>query len=280
MNLAAAKPLTGQRVLVVDDQKFIRGIISTGLKGFGAEVVEASDGFEALTVLGLNDTVSGGNLEALKRQRPDMFQVGRHAHKPFDCVVSDIRMLPMNGLEMLKAVRSGMTSARRDMPVVIMSAHSDEALIGAAIALDAHGFVAKPVSQKEVSDRILRAQKMTVQLKAANIYQMLIIPELDTSTIETDVGRMAENIVAVIRAGDVAAIAGTVMTVRWDALIVGDTLSDNFTTKSGRLIAPAGTKVSDVLLHALRDLSQVAELSDEISIRRKPPPPPPGAPGR
>ncbi|CAN0077167.1 unnamed protein product, partial [Phaeothamnion confervicola] len=249
------------KVLVVDDQKFIRGMVSQGLKAMGAEVAEASDGFEALTMLGIGDQLEGGSIDALKRQRPDMFQGITHTRREIDVVVSDIRMLPMNGLEMLKAIRSGLTAARRDLPVIIMSAHSDEALIGAAIALDAHGFAAKPVSQKSISDRITRALTMLIKAKAADVYRMLIIPELDAATLETDVGRMAESLVAVIRAGDVAIASGQrAITVKWQEIVLGDVLNENFMTKTKRLVAPAGTRVTEVLLAALQDLSSVTEL--------------------
>jgi len=270
MSSGSDRPFAGLKVLVVDDQKFIRGLVSQGLKANGAQVAEAADGFEALTILGIGDQMEGGSVEALKRERPDMFQGIVHTRRDIDVVVSDIRMLPMNGLEMLKAIRSGLTSAHRGLPVVIMSAHSDEALIGAAIALDAHGFVAKPVSQKAIGERIQRALSMKINTKPADVYRMLIIPELDSATLETDVGRAAENLVAVIRAGDVAIASGQrAITVRWQDIVIGDVLNENFMTKSGRLVAPAGTRVTDVLVAALQDLTQVTELMETVSIRRK-----------
>jgi len=264
------RPFAKMKILVVDDQKFIRGMVAQGLKASGAQVIEASDGFEALTILGIGDQLEGSSIDALKRQRPDMFQSIAQTRRDIDVIVSDIRMLPMNGLEMLKAIRSGLTTARRDLPVVIMSAHSDEALIGAAIALDAHGYAAKPVSQKMIYDRILRAMTMLIKAKPAEVYKMLIIPELDAATLETDVGRMAESLVAVIRAGDVAVASGQrAIKVNWQEVVIGDVLNENFTTKSGRLIAPAGTRVTDVLVAALNDLSHVTQLSEQASVRRK-----------
>ncbi len=264
------RPFADLKVLVVDDQKFIRGMIAQGLKGFGATVVEASDGFEALTILGIGEQMEGGSIDALRRERPDMFQGITQSRRNIDVVISDIRMLPMNGLEMLKAIRSGFTAARRDLPVIIMSAHSDEALIGAAIALDANGFVAKPVSQQMIYDRIVRGMAILLKTKPADVYRMLIIPELDAATIETDVGRMAESLVAVIRAGDVAAASGQrAIKLTWQELVIGDVLNENFTTKSGRLIAPAGTRVTEVLVAALNDLSHVTQLAEHVQVRRK-----------
>jgi two-component system, chemotaxis family, chemotaxis protein CheY len=264
------KPLEFLTILVVDDQKFIRSMIAQGLRGFGATVIEAADGFEALTILGISDGMSAGTLEALKRQRSDLFHDIGPAEQKIDCVVSDIRMVPMNGLEMLKAIRVGMSKAPRDIPVVIVSAHSDEALIGAAVALDAQGFVAKPVSRKTVSDCIVRACQLPLLMKPANIYKLLVIPELDAATIETDVGKLAESVVAIIRAGDVAAATGQAsVEIVWLDLKVGDVLNENFSTKRGRLVVPAGARVTEVLLSALHDLSHITELMEKVSIRRK-----------
>lgn len=270
MSVQTERVLDGFRVLVVDDQKFIRGLVAQGIKGLGAQVSEAADGFEALTLLGLQDSLASGSMETMRKQRPDMFEALAGARTQFDCIVTDIRMSPMNGLEMLKAIRSGMCSAPRDLPVVIMSAHSDEALIGAAIALDAHGFVAKPVSQNNLTQRILRSRKIKLPLKDAELYKMLIIPELDETMLETDVGRLADSVVATIRAGDVALVSGPrVVVVRWERLEVGDELSDNLMTKTGKLVAPAGTRVNEVLIAALSDLSTVTELAPEVAVRRK-----------
>lgn len=264
------KPLEFLTILVVDDQKFIRGVIAQGLKGFGAHVIEASDGLEALTILGLGDGMSPGALDNLKRQRPDLFHSIRPAEQRIDCVVSDIRMVPMNGLEMLKAIRAGMSKASRDIPVVIMSAHADEALIGAAVALDAQGFVAKPVSQKIVSESILRACQLPLTLKPIDVYRLLVVPELDETMMETDVGKITESIVAVIRAGDVAAATGQgSVSIAWQEIIAGDVLNENLLTENGRLVAPSGTRATDVLIGALRDLSNITKLKDRIEVRRK-----------
>jgi CheY-like chemotaxis protein len=272
MSTPTDRPLDGKRILVVDDQRFIRGLVAQGLKALGASVSEAADGFEALSILGIQDTSHNSAFDAMRRQRPDMFEEFAVARNDFDCVVTDIRMSPMNGLEMLKAVRSGMTAARRDLPIIIMSAHSDEALIGAAIALDAHGFVAKPVSQNSLNQRILRSAGMTLRLKDAEVYSTLIIPELDEATLETDVGRAQESLVAKIRAGDVAAVSGPrIVMMPWARLEVGDELADNLLTKNGRIVAPAGTRVNEVLIAALADLSSVTELAPDVPVRRKGP---------
>jgi hypothetical protein len=81
---------------------------------------------------------------------------------------------------------------------------------------------------------------------------------------------MAESVVATIRAGDVAAATGQAsIEVLLQDLKVGDVLNENLSTKSGRLVAPSGTRVTDVLMGALRDLANITALMEKVSIRRK-----------
>jgi CheY-like chemotaxis protein len=261
--------LKGLRILVVDDQKFIRNMVAQGLKGVGAEVVEASDGLAGLNIIGLG-TNTGSSLEQLKSKRPDLFESNNAGVGKISCVVTDIRMAPMNGLEMLKAIRVGYTKAERSLPVVIMSAHTDEPLISASVALDAHGFASKPISQKTITDRILRAMKVKFNPKPIEVYKTLFIPELDDTIFSSDVSQISNNLLNVVRAGDVNALTGErATTVSWRSLHVSDVVAVDFKTKSGQLVVPAGTQVNDVLMNALLDLSQLSPLNDEIQIRRK-----------
>lgn len=260
--------LKGLRLLVVDDQKFIRGMVAQGLKAAGAEVSEAADGLSGLNVLGLGAD-AGSSFDRLREKRPDLFEAGS-AQRQIDCVITDIRMAPMNGLEMLKAIRIGYSKSRRDLPVIIMSAHTDEPLIGAAVALDAHGFVAKPVSQKTILDRVTRAMRARLHPKPIDVYKTLIIPELDEAIIQTDVAQLTNDMVATIRAGDVNALTGErAATVSWESLLTGDVVVADFKTKSGQLVVPAGTQVTEVLISALADLSQLSPLENDIKVRRK-----------
>jgi CheY-like chemotaxis protein len=83
---APAEPQPGrQKVLVVDDQKLIADTISEVLDGAGFHVIVAYDGWSAL--------------EAAARFHPD-------------CLLSDVLMPRMNGVELAIAIRKMLPAAR------------------------------------------------------------------------------------------------------------------------------------------------------------------------
>src|SRR5450432_797154 len=84
------------RVLVVDDDRASRDLMAKILRQEGYQVETASDGAEAI---------------AKAKALPP-------AGDPIDLVVSDIRMVEADGLEVLKAFRT----ARPDVPVILVTA--------------------------------------------------------------------------------------------------------------------------------------------------------------
>src|SRR6059058_1358935 len=91
------------RVLVVDDDESIRRVCSRVLGGEGWQVELAENG--------------RAGLEALDKQ-------------VFDCVVSDVNMPELGGLELVQAVRQ----RDDDIPVLLMT--GDPSLDGAVRAID------------------------------------------------------------------------------------------------------------------------------------------------
>ena len=62
----------------------------------------------------------------------------------FDIVVSDIHLLGMSGLEILKRItRAGLT---QDIPVILCSSDTDPAMKKQAMEMGAAGYVTKPFS--------------------------------------------------------------------------------------------------------------------------------------
>ncbi len=112
----------GKRVLVVDDEDRIRGIVRGYLENDGFEVAEAHDGDEALTIA--------------RDWSPDV-------------VVLDVMMPRTDGLEALRQLRT--TS---DVYVILLTARSDEVdkLVGLSVGAD--DYVTKPFSPRELVARI------------------------------------------------------------------------------------------------------------------------------
>lgn len=104
-------------VLVVDDSPTIRSLIKVYLMNRKVQFLDASNGREALEVL---------------RQQP------------VDLVLSDFDMPEMDGLAFTQAVRQD--AARKDMPLVMMTANTDPGLEARATAVGANAFLRKPIT--------------------------------------------------------------------------------------------------------------------------------------
>lgn len=124
--------LASLKILVVDDQEFVRTIVKKmlGQLGVGA-VVEAMDG--------------NTGLEAVQRERPDL-------------IVCDIQMRPMDGFGFVKALRA--TPGVEDIPVIMLTAHTDVSTVARAKELDIGAFLAKPVLPPALKDKILQLVKV------------------------------------------------------------------------------------------------------------------------
>lgn len=103
------------KFLSVDDSATMRKIVSLALKGAGHEVVEAGNGKEAL--------------EVLKTEK-------------VDCILLDINMPEMNGIEFLKERKN--VAGLSAIPVFVLTTQDEEALKQEALGLGAKGFVIKP----------------------------------------------------------------------------------------------------------------------------------------
>lgn len=107
------------KFLSVDDSSTMRKIISLALKGAGHSVEEAEHGREALEKLKLG---------------------------PVDCILLDINMPEMNGIEFLKLRMKDPSIA--SIPVFVLTTQDEVALKTEAMSLGAKGFITKPF-QKE-----------------------------------------------------------------------------------------------------------------------------------
>ncbi len=123
---APNKTVTAQRVLFVDDEPALLGLLEMVFArlGGGWEVVFANGGQEALRMMD---------------------------EKEFGLVVSDMRMPTMNGVELLTEVRSRHPQTAR----MILSGFADQSLVMRSLGV-AHQFMSKPFDMKGIYNTVRR----------------------------------------------------------------------------------------------------------------------------
>jgi len=124
MTEASAQP----RVLVVDDDESLRITLAANLELENLDVVEAKSAQEALALI-------------------------REQH--FDVVLSDVRMPGMNGVDMFIALRT----VKPELPVILMTAFSNEETVRKAISRGVFAVIAKPFDVQQTVNTLQRALK-------------------------------------------------------------------------------------------------------------------------
>lgn len=119
----SASPKT---ILVVDDSAMVRKFLSWVLKPQGLQVLEAETGTAALKVL---------------------------AASPVDAAIVDINMPEMDGIELVKRIRGD--SAKKDLPVIMLTTETTEADRRAALAAGANVFLPKPSTPDVIRSKVL-----------------------------------------------------------------------------------------------------------------------------
>jgi CheY-like chemotaxis protein len=122
--------MTTKSVLVVDDSSTFRQLLCMSLsrvEGISASgITEAGDGEEAL--------------EKLKE-------------KKFDLMLTDIRMPRMDGLELVRRVRT--ERGKDELPIVIISTKGSEQEVEYGMSLGANGYLSKPISMAKLRELVM-----------------------------------------------------------------------------------------------------------------------------
>jgi CheY-like chemotaxis protein len=131
------------RILAVDDDPFILELIPKIAAKVGCpDVTTASSGAQALSML-------------------------TSAARPFDCLLLDINMPEMDGIDLCGRIRSLWTY--RDTPIIMLTAMSDIDHLDRAFRAGASDYTAKPFDIIEFGDRLkaANARIMAVRAQAA-----------------------------------------------------------------------------------------------------------------
>ncbi len=122
--------LGGLKILLVDDNRHIRLVMRDILRAVNIrDVFEAGDGAEGL--------------ELLKKIEVDI-------------VITDLSMRPMNGVEFVRALRLDKENPNPFVPVIMMTGHATAKRVAAARDAGVNEFVVKPITGRNVLDRIRR----------------------------------------------------------------------------------------------------------------------------
>lgn len=125
----AAGRLAGRRILLADDSAFNRRAIAAYLRNAAAIVIEVEHGQAVLDQL--------------------------HAQDGVDAVIADLHMPGMDGLETARAIRAS-SERWSAIPVVALTARSDEPAVAAATAAGMNGFLVKPVDAPLLYETLAR----------------------------------------------------------------------------------------------------------------------------
>ncbi|OGL51331.1 MAG: DNA-binding response regulator [Candidatus Schekmanbacteria bacterium RIFCSPLOWO2_02_FULL_38_14] len=121
------------KVLIIDDDKKLVGMIKNYLEKDGYEIIAAFDGAEGI--------------EKTESHRPDL-------------VILDLMLPKLDGLEVCKLIRK-----ESSMPILMLSAKGEEADIVVGLELGADDYLSKPFSLRELSARVKAILRRVSKLK-------------------------------------------------------------------------------------------------------------------
>lgn len=113
------------KILIAEDERDIRDLVSFTLRFAGYEVVAVANGEEAV--------------EAARREMPEL-------------ILMDVRMPRMTGYEACEAMKAD--EQLKHIPVVFLSAKGQESEIRSGLAAGADEYLLKPFAPAELTERV------------------------------------------------------------------------------------------------------------------------------
>ncbi len=141
------------KLLYVEDDSSIRGVMCEYLKKFFQTVTVANDGVEGL--------------EAFKKDK-------------FDIVITDLSMPKMGGLEMLKEIKE----LNENQAVLITTAHNEPEYMGGAIKSGVDGYILKPFDFIQLNQELYKLVQKLSKFKENEEYKNYLKEMVDKKTSE------------------------------------------------------------------------------------------------
>jgi len=139
----------GSRILVVEDESDLAELVAFNLRGAGHEVTVAHDGSTAMA--------------EIQRRQPDL-------------LVLDVMLPDVSGLEICRRLRRNPQTVR--LPVIMLTARSDEVDRVVGFEVGADDYVAKPFSPRELVLRVDAILRRTISTAEVDGPQLIALGEL------------------------------------------------------------------------------------------------------
>jgi two-component system chemotaxis response regulator CheY len=117
----------GMVILVVDDCRMTRRLLSMYLREAGYEVIVAENGLEALEKLG---------------------------QEPYAAVITDLNMPQMDGIEFTRSIRAN--SGHQELPVIMLSTQGEDRERNDGLDAGVSTFLTKPITQEALIQEVRR----------------------------------------------------------------------------------------------------------------------------
>ncbi|MBN8706548.1 MAG: response regulator [Bacteroidetes bacterium] len=128
------------RILIIDDVQLNRDIFKTILEPHKfTEIAEAENGRLALKLIR-----------------------SRHPDEQFDLIITDISMPEMDGIELCRILKS--TPAFEDIPVLIITGHTDDDILTQAFEAGVNDFIRQPLEPIELLARTGSALRLKQEI--------------------------------------------------------------------------------------------------------------------
>jgi two-component system chemotaxis response regulator CheY len=165
-----AERFAATKVLVVDDEHYMRKVVRTMLMSIGVQDVhEAPDGTTGL--------------ELIRTVKPNV-------------VILDWQMHGLDGPSIVRMIRSPETFPYPDVPIIMLTGHGERSHVIEAVKIGVNEFLLKPVSVKALQDRMTAVLTQPRQImKEGNYYGPA--PRNLTTTIYADNDQAIANLAAV-----------------------------------------------------------------------------------
>lgn len=145
------------KILVVDDEKFVRDEIVERLNDEDFECVNASNGNEGLELLTTDEEIT--------------------------VVLSDILMPEQTGLEMINDAKSKL-SKNRDVEFIVLTGHGGSKEAIAALKLGVTDFLEKPIDLDHLTHVVHRAHELVLLRRASRHYKLGLELDVQKKTLE------------------------------------------------------------------------------------------------